>query len=205
MNEEACLKEEPTKRMLQKGMLLMGLILALVAGLTVVSMRWLTRIHPAPPWKVFVGILLPTLPVGLVYWAVLRRLRDREELLRLREFARQVGIGLGLNVVAAIAVIEWFKWRHPAAPWRYIAALIQMLPVMIIARASIRHVRSMDELQQKMVYESVVFAFMASAILTLAYGMLESYGMPRVSWIYVLPVMVLCLAVGRALSWARYW
>jgi hypothetical protein len=62
----------------------------------------------------------------------------------------------------------------------------------------------MDELQRRLHLEALGFAFGASAILTFAYGLMENAGLPRLSYIWVLPAMVLLWGLGAAVASWRY-
>jgi len=62
----------------------------------------------------------------------------------------------------------------------------------------------MDELQRRIHLEALGFAFGATAILTFAYGFLENAGLPRLSYIWILPAMVVLWGVGAAVASWRY-
>lgn len=62
----------------------------------------------------------------------------------------------------------------------------------------------MDELQRRIQLEGIAFAAGGAAILIFAYGFLESAGLPRLSLIWVFPLIVALWGLGLALASARH-
>lgn len=69
----------------------------------------------------------------------------------------------------------------------------------------IKVVRGQDELQQKIVSEGVHWAVGLTALSTFSYGLLESYAnLPRLSMMWVVPLIGVTGALGQAFAWRRY-
>jgi hypothetical protein len=61
-----------------------------------------------------------------------------------------------------------------------------------------------DELQRRIQLEAIGLSFAATGILTFAYGFLEDVGFPRLSFIWILPLMVMLWGLGLGLASRRY-
>lgn len=98
-------------------------------------------------------------------------------------------LAVSLIYVALVYVSVHALQKQPAAPWKYVIAVLPMLPVLLIPLFFVQLLRSLDELQRKIQLEALGFAFAASAFLTLTYGFLENAGLPDVNWVWVWPIM----------------
>jgi hypothetical protein len=83
-------------------------------------------------------------------------------------------------------------------------AVVPVIPTLLGLVAILRAIRRMDELQRRIHFEAVVFAFAATAMLTFTYGLLENVLFPRISLTWILPVMVVLWTLGQALARRRY-
>jgi len=87
---------------------------------------------------------------------------------------------------------------------RAIIAVVPVVPTLLGLVAILRAVRRMDELERRIHFEAVAFAFAATALLTFTYGLLENVDFPRVSLTWILPLMVALWGLGQALARRRY-
>lgn len=87
---------------------------------------------------------------------------------------------------------------------RTLIALTPMLPLAWVGFIIMRFIRSLDELQQKMQLEAVVFSAVMTALLTGAYGFMEGVGYPKLDTIWILPMLMILWVVGQALARRRY-
>jgi hypothetical protein len=94
--------------------------------------------------------------------------------------------------------------QNPSISWKYVWALLPMLPALYVPFSVVSFLRGIDELQRKIQLDALAFAFATSAVLTLSYGFLQNAGLPELSWIWVWPVMSLCWIVGLAVARWRY-
>ncbi len=84
-------------------------------------------------------------------------------------------------------------------------ALLPMLPAFGIVAANMTRYRAIDELEKRMLSESIVFSFGCTAIVTFSYGFLESAAhAPMLSYFWVWPVMAAFWLVGSFLVRRRY-
>lgn len=83
-------------------------------------------------------------------------------------------------------------------------AVVPVIPTLLGLVAILRAIRRMDELERRIHFEAVAFAFAATALLTFTYGLLENVVFPRVSLIWILPLMIVLWTLGQALARRRY-
>jgi len=112
-------------------------------------------------------------------------------------------VSLGLYATVLVVSLTWLKGGI-AGPWKYVVALLPVLPALGIPIAVVNFFRAMDELQQRIQLESLAFGFAATAIATFTYGFLQNAGLPAASWVWVWPVMAICWMVGQLLARRRY-
>jgi len=93
---------------------------------------------------------------------------------------------------------------NPDASWRYVVAVIPVLPAAVVVYLFIRRLARLDELQRRIQIEAFGFALGATALLTFAYGFLEGVGLPHLNWTYILPLIAALWAVGTAIISFRY-
>lgn len=103
-------------------------------------------------------------------------------------------------LVGAILLIN----AHPLAWWRFLAAILPVVPVSYGITAIMRRIRVMDELQQRIQLEALAFSFMVTAVLTMTYGFLQVVGFPSLNWTWVFPLMVGLWGIGQWVAGRRY-
>jgi hypothetical protein len=106
-------------------------------------------------------------------------------------------------VVLVFVSIELLK-RMPDTPWQLLIAALPMLPLIFGLRSFLNHLSSMDELQQRIQLQAIGFAAGATGMLTLTYGLLENAGLPRLSMIWVFPLLCLLWSGASILLARRY-
>jgi hypothetical protein len=94
--------------------------------------------------------------------------------------------------------------RDTQSPWRFAIALAPVIPAIFALVAFVRFLGRMDELQRRIQFDAIALSFGATAILTFAYGFLEGVGFPRLSRIWILPLMVMLWGLGAAIASMRY-
>jgi hypothetical protein len=116
-------------------------------------------------------------------------------------------IEFGLTALAYLMVLEGTATvlqANPDADWRYYVALLPLLPAGLVIWLFVRSLGRLDEVQRLIQVQAFGFALGATALLTFGYGFLESAGLPHLTWLYVLPVMVVFWALGTAaFRWRR--
>ena len=87
---------------------------------------------------------------------------------------------------------------------RALVALVPLLPLGFALRAYLVFLGRMDELARRIQLEALGFAFGAAGMLTLSYGFLENAGFPRLSFVWVFPLMIALWVIGGAIAGRRY-
>ena len=118
---------------------------------------------------------------------------DRHERAYTRNFLTAMA---GYAPVLVLSI--WLLGQVGDTPWRFAIAILPVLPLIFAFRAYLRFLATMDELQQRIQLQAVGFAAGATAMITFTYGLLENAGLPRLSWVWVFPII--CALWGGA-SW----
>ncbi|GAB3623321.1 hypothetical protein GCM10027418_14030 [Mariniluteicoccus endophyticus] len=121
-----------------------------------------------------------------------------------RAYLRRFAVGMG-SYVLLLPLAMWLA-RGPLAgsPGRFAAVLLVIPSALVIVWALWRYVREADELQARMLVESLAIAFAAGSVLTFTWGMLQTVGAPDLSWTFVMPVSMGAWAIATALVRRRY-
>lgn len=113
---------------------------------------------------------------------------------------------LGFAVYSAVAFVAmWLVEKYPLGAWRIPVALTPIVPALFIARSIVRMFSSCDELQIRIHFESLAFAFVATALLTLTCGFLQDLaGVPIANWAWVWPLMGTLFIIGKLIAKRKY-
>lgn len=109
-------------------------------------------------------------------------------------------LAYSIVLIVALQVIE----ANPQALWRYALAVAPAIPICFALWAFLRALGRMDELQRRIQLNAIGFSFGATAIITFTYGLLELVGLPSLSAIWVLPLMIALWGIGGAVAAWRY-
>ncbi len=120
-----------------------------------------------------------------------------------RSYLKEFGSAMIAYVVVLFLSI-WAIHTHLQSPWRYPVALLPMIPAGFALVAVVRHLGRLDELQRRIQFEALAFAFGGTALVTFGYGFVENVGFPHLSWFLVWPLMALLWALGLVLANRRY-
>ncbi len=120
-----------------------------------------------------------------------------------RRYVIEFGAALLAYAVAVLITVPIIQ-ANPDAAWRVPVALIPLVPSTLALVAVLRFVRSLDEFQQRIQLEGLAFAFLDTMLITLAYGFLENVGLPRPSFIWVAPLMIVLWGFGVGIAAWRY-
>lgn len=120
-------------------------------------------------------------------------------------YRAQIEFGLAMLaylmvLVGSITVLE----ANPDASWRYIVAVLPIVPASLVLSVFVRALSHLDELQKRIQMQSFGFSLGATALITFAYGFLEGVGLPHLNWTYVLPLMAILWGLGTAVFTLRY-
>ena len=120
----------------------------------------------------------------------------------LREFIYSM-IAYVLTLIPSILTVNSLK-DYPFTPARVLVALTPVIPVIFMVYFFIRYLSNIDELQQRIQLLSIGFAAGTTGLLTFSYGFLENVGFPRISLLWVFPIMILLWGLGQAFISRRY-
>ena len=120
-----------------------------------------------------------------------------------RSYLKEFGTAMIAYVVVLFLSI-WAITTFLRSPWRYPVALLPMIPAGFALVAIVRHLGRLDELQRRIQFEALAFAFGGTALVTFGYGFVENVGFPHLSWFWVWPVMALLWTLGLVLANRRY-
>ena len=120
-------------------------------------------------------------------------------------YRSQIEIGLALLAYMMLLIGSVTLLRaNPEASWRYIVAVVPVLPAALVVFLFVRRLAQTDELQKRIQTEAFGFALGATALLTFIYGFLEGAGMPHLNWTFILPLIAILWGVGTAVFTFRY-
>jgi hypothetical protein len=103
-------------------------------------------------------------------------------------------------LISAVLILE----AEPPLVLRYLVALLPVLPIAYGMWAYRRFLRGIDELQRRIQLDGLAFAVGGTGLLTVAWGFLELAGLPRLSTLWVFPILVWLWGLGSALAARRY-
>ena len=121
-----------------------------------------------------------------------------------RQYTMELSAALAIYAFLLVGSIELLQHVVLASPWRDAVALSPMVAAVAVPWIVLREMRRMDELQVRVQFEALGFAFAGTAILTFSYGFLEGLGYPRLSMFTVWPILAVLWAVGLVLARRRY-
>ena len=119
-----------------------------------------------------------------------------------RAYAREFGIAMAGYVAAVLVSVQLTPSVDPT--FRALFVLIPLVPSGFALRAYLRYLGRMDELGRRIQLEALAIGFGAAGMLTFAYGFLENAGFPQLSYVFVLPLMILFWGIGGVIATRRY-
>jgi hypothetical protein len=120
-------------------------------------------------------------------------------------YRTQIEFGLALLaylmvLVGSVVVVQ----ANREASWRYIVALVPVLPAGFVIWLFVRALSRLDEMQKRIQMQAFGFALGSTALVTFGYGFLEGVGLPHLNWTFVLPLMAVLWALGAVIFTWRY-
>jgi hypothetical protein len=128
---------------------------------------------------------------------------SRERLIA-RTYAREFYTAMIVYALLLLASVFLIKHSSPSAWWHIPLALIPIIPIFFAVRAFLRFFRRIDELQRRIQLEALALSFGVTCIVTFSYGLLEYAGFPPLSWIWILPFMMMVWSIGACIASRRY-
>lgn len=121
-----------------------------------------------------------------------------------RRYFVELAAAFGLYAVLLVAMNLLGRHFEPRGILRYALALLPMLGCLAALWAILRAIRGMDEMQRRIQFEALAFAFAFTALATFGYGFLEGAGLPRFPIFGVWPLMAVSWIAGLAFTARRY-
>ena len=103
-------------------------------------------------------------------------------------------------LVGSVTVLQ----ANPGASWRYVVAVLPVIPAVLVLSAFVRALSRLNELQKRIQVLAFGFSLGGTALITFGYGFLEGVGLPHLSWTLVLPLMAILWGVGTFIFTLRY-
>ena len=103
-------------------------------------------------------------------------------------------------LVGVVTVVQ----ANSQAEWRYLIALVPVLPAGLVVALVVRSLARLDEVQKRTQMQALGFAMAATGLVTFGYGFLEGVGLPHLNPTFVLPMMTLLWAIGVVALTLRY-
>lgn len=126
-----------------------------------------------------------------------QRIKKRARLMRPLFIPLILYIGLLAVAVSQAPTIE-------ATVWRYVIALLPMVPGIFLTFGIVRLTKKIDEMERRILLEAVSFSFIFTMILLLSFGLLSLVGVPQPSSIQIVFIMSMLLVAGKLWGNWRY-
>lgn len=120
-----------------------------------------------------------------------------------KRYAKEFGSSMAAYCVS-VPISIWLLKGNEHSAWRYLFAVLPVLPSVFAVWAAIRFFRSLDELQRRVQFEGIAFSFLATCLLTLTWGFLQNAGLPQADVIWVAPLLIGLWGIGVGLAGRRY-
>jgi hypothetical protein len=115
-------------------------------------------------------------------------------------------LGAGAVYIGAVFCASWAIKSFDLPQWG--AALLALAPIgpaLLMLRAQLRYMRTLDEFQRRVQSEAMLIAAALTAFATLAYGQLEDMaGFPDISMMWVFPALCVAWSLAAMLVRRRY-
>jgi hypothetical protein len=113
---------------------------------------------------------------------------------------------MSVGAAALIIVAALLSTRFPRGSWQRIGlAVVQGVTTAAVVLISVRSMRRLDEMQQRIQLEALALAFFGTGVLGATYGFLEGAGLPLIDWgASIWPVMIGLWALGVLIASRRY-
>ena len=126
-----------------------------------------------------------------------QRIKQRAQ--RIRPLLIPLILYIGLLALA----VSWAPSMEHSV-WRYVVALLPMIPGLFLTFGIIRVTSKFDEMERRILLEAVAFSFILTLILLLSFGLLGLVGVPQPRSIIIVSIMCMLLVVGKLWGNWRY-
>lgn len=120
-----------------------------------------------------------------------------------RRYAIEMGASMVAYTVTLVVALIVLRLEPPTL-LGYLVALLPVVAILYGMFAYMRFLRGIDELQQRIQLHGLAFAVGGTGLITIAWGFLELAGLPRLSTIWIFPILIWLWGLGTALATRRY-
>jgi hypothetical protein len=115
-------------------------------------------------------------------------------------YRTQIEFGLGMLAYLMVLVgsVTVLQANPGDAAWRYVIALLPVVPAAVTVWVIVRALGRLDEIQKRIQVQAFGFAIVSTALVTFGYGFLEGVGLPHLNWTFVLPMIAALWGIGTA-------
>ena len=128
---------------------------------------------------------------------------DRQRITQRAKLIRPLLIPLILYIGLLAVAVTWAPTMELSL-WRYIIALLPMIPGLFLAFGIVKVSSQLDEMESRILLEAVAFSFIFTLILLLSFGLLSLVGVPQPRTIYIVFTMCILLVIGKFWGNWRY-
>ncbi len=128
---------------------------------------------------------------------------DRKRIKKRVKLIRPLLVPLVLYIGLLFLAVSWAP-QNESSPWRYVVALLPIVPGIWIALGVVQMSSKLDEMERRILLESATFSFILTLLLLLSLGLLNLVGGPQLSSINVLTIMCVLLVIGKFWGNWRY-
>ena len=116
---------------------------------------------------------------------------------------------LAVAMIASLALlgsVSVLKLTDLAQPWRIVVALVPLPFYVAMFVVTVRVMRQLDELKQRIQLEALAWALTGMLLSTLSYGLLlqADVGVRALGWEGVWVITVVFYVAGNVIAWRRY-
>src|SRR5690606_33548594 len=91
--------------------------------------------------------------------------------------------GWAMGSYAALLVLAITLTRTmPDSDWRYLVMALPVPALVLLVWTIGRHLRETDEMQARILLESLGFGFAGGSLITFTWGLMQTVGAPDVNW-----------------------
>jgi hypothetical protein len=121
-----------------------------------------------------------------------------------KKYTTRLTIALIIYFVALIGGQQLISSFELSSTFEIVLALLPSLPVIMVVRAVLEFSKSWDELQRQKSLEATLIAFIVVGLGTFSYGFLEGLGFPKISMIWVFPMLYVTHGVAMVYVTSKY-
>jgi hypothetical protein len=121
-----------------------------------------------------------------------------------RRYHLELAAAFALYVALLVASNLLDDAVHPTGGARIALSLMPMIGAAAAAWAVMRGIWRLDEMQRRIQLDAIAISFLATAMVTFAWGFAEEAGAPRLQAFSVWPIMAVFWLIGLAVARSRY-